>query len=121
METMLVRLKSFDPRRGNVLRRYTYAGIKFHQERGWYRVNKDVAAYLRTVHQVAGDEVSPLAFDVLTEDDAKALEAREEADAKVRRTATDDIQLSEARSESVTTGDLSPRVTAPDSKARKDK
>ena len=35
METMLVRLKSFDPRRGAVLRRFTYAGIKFHEERGW--------------------------------------------------------------------------------------
>ena len=47
METLLVRLKRHDSRRGNVLRRYTYAGIKFHEERGWYRVAKDVADYLR--------------------------------------------------------------------------
>lgn len=26
METLLVRLKAYDPRRGHVLRRYTYAG-----------------------------------------------------------------------------------------------
>ena len=49
-DTLLVRLKPYDPRRGHVLRRYTYAGIKFHEERGWYRVSKDVAAYLKTVH-----------------------------------------------------------------------
>ena len=42
MQTLLVRLKPYDPRRGFVLRRYTYRGIKFHEERGWYRVDKDV-------------------------------------------------------------------------------
>ena len=34
METLFVRLKPYDPRRGYVLRRYTYRGIKFHEERG---------------------------------------------------------------------------------------
>ena len=43
MQTLLVRLKPYDPRRGFVLRRYTYRGIKFHEERGWYRVDKAVA------------------------------------------------------------------------------
>ena len=51
METLLVRLKPHDPRRGHVLRRYTYRGIKFHEERGWYRVEKPVADYLRAVRQ----------------------------------------------------------------------
>ncbi|MFI5297477.1 MAG: hypothetical protein ACHREM_05210 [Polyangiales bacterium] len=121
MDTVLVRLKSLDPRRGYVLRRYTYAGIKFQEERGWYRVTKAVAEYLRTVHQVADDAVSPLAFDVLSDEEAKALDAREEAEAKVRRSATDDIRLSEARTDAVTTADLAPRGPAPDPKARKDK
>ena len=105
METMLVRLKSFDPRRGQVLRRYTYAGIKFHEERGWYRVEKAVADYLRAVRQVAGDEVSQLAFDVCTEEEAKALDTREESEAKVRKAAADDVRLSPARGD-VTTADL---------------
>jgi len=35
METLLVRLKPFEPRRGFVLKRFTFAGIKFHDERGW--------------------------------------------------------------------------------------
>ena len=43
METVFVRLKPYDPRRGYVLRRYTYRGIKFQEERGWFRVPKDVA------------------------------------------------------------------------------
>jgi hypothetical protein len=105
METMLVRLRSFDPRRGQVLRRYTYAGIRFHEERGWYRVDKGVAEYLKTVRQVAGDDVSPLAFDACSDDEAKALDVREETDAKVRKAAADDVKLSPARGD-VTTADL---------------
>lgn len=97
METLLVRLKPHDARRGHVLRRYTYLGIKFHEERGWYRVAKEVGDYLRGVHQVAADEYSPLAFDVCTDEEAKTLDAREETESKVRRAAADEIKLSEAR------------------------
>lgn len=110
METMLVRLKSYDPRRGQVLRRYTYAGIKFHEERGWYRVEKAVAEYLKTVRQVHGDEVSPFAFDACTEEEARALDAREETEAKVRKAAADDVKLSPARGD-VTTADLAKAPT----------
>ena len=99
MDTMLVRLKRYDPRRGHVLRRFTYAGVKIHEERGWYRVAKPVADYLRTVRQVAGDEYSPLAFDVSTDDEAKALDAKEETETKVRKAATDELHLSAARSD----------------------
>ena len=62
METMLCRLKPFDPRRGHVLRRFTYRGIKIHEERGWYRVDKETAEYLRTVRQVHSDEHAPPRF-----------------------------------------------------------
>lgn len=55
METLLVRLKPYDHRRGHVLRRYTYAGIKFQVDRGWSRVEKPVADYLRAVRQIPGD------------------------------------------------------------------
>ena len=107
METLLVRLKPYDPRRGHVLRRYTYAGIKFHEERGWSRVEKPVGDYLRSVHQLSSDSHSPLAFDVCTADEAKALDAKEKDAATPRKTADDDIKLSEARSDgAVTTSDL---------------
>lgn len=107
MESMLVRLKPLDPRRGHVLRRFTYQGIKFHEERGWYRVEKVVADYLRAVRQPPTDPHSPLAFDVCTEDEARAMEAKDKEAATARKAATDDIKLSVARpAGAVTTADL---------------
>jgi hypothetical protein len=103
MDTMLVRLKPFDPRRGHVLRRFTYAGVKIHEERGWHRVSNQVADYLRGVRQVNGDEYSPLAFDVCTDEEAKALDAREEVETKVRRSATDEVRLTPSRNDGVLT------------------
>ena len=97
MESMLVRLKAHDPRRGHVMRRYTYRGIKFQEDRGWYRVENEVAEYLQTVRQVATDEHSPLAFDVCTEAEAKALDKKEQDAEKKRRAATDNIKVSRAR------------------------
>lgn len=105
METLLVRLKPYDPRRGHMLRRFTYAGIKFQEERGWYRVEKPVADYLRTVREVPSDVYSPLAFDVCTEVEAKALETGESEASKVKRSATDDLKVVPARA-AVTTEEL---------------
>jgi hypothetical protein len=111
METMLVRLKSYDPARGCVMRRYTYAGIKFQPERGWYRVEKGVAEYLKQVRQDAADPHAALAFDVLTEDEARDLEAREQR--SVRRSAADAVPISPARVEgAVITQDLSEEGSA---------
>ncbi len=116
MDTMLVRLKPYDPRRGFVLRRYTYLGIKFHEERGWYRVDKPVADYLRTVREEPDDEYTPPAFDVCTDDEAKALDAKETDEAKVRRAAADEVKLSAARTEAsasaLTSADLEPAKAA---------
>ena len=92
-DTLLVRLKPYDPRRGHVLRRYTYAGIKFQEERGWYRVERPVAEYLRAVREVPSDRYAPLAFDVCTEAEAKALDAGEQEVAKVKKSATDDLKV----------------------------
>jgi hypothetical protein len=87
METMLVRLKPYDPRRKFVLRRYVYAGIHFLVTRGWERVPKEIAAYLRGVRQKEFDPYSPPAFDVCTDEEATALDARERAESATRRTA----------------------------------
>ena len=106
MKTLLVRLKPYDPRRGYVLRRYTYRGIKFHEERGWYRIDEDVADYLRTVRQVPSDEHAPLAFDVHTEAEAKALEA-DEAAATTRKKASAPVEASST----TTTADLDASST----------
>jgi hypothetical protein len=112
METLLVRLKPYDPRRGHVLRRYTYDGIRFQPERGWYRVEKRVGDYLRTVHQQPSDDFTPLAFDVCTDAEAKALEAAESDDAKVARSATDDIKVAPSRTSGALTTEELPKPAA---------
>ncbi len=118
-DAMLVRLKPFDPRRGQVLRRYTYRGVKFHEERGWYRVEPAVAAYLKTVRQVASDPHAPLAFDVLTAKQAQALDDQESADAKVRRGAADATRVAQARPADgvLKTSDLAPADAEDETKA----
>ena len=103
METRLVRLKPHDPRRGHVLRRFSYQGIKFHDDRGWYRVEKSVADYLGKVHQVPGEGHTPLAFDVCTPKEAEALDENEKKEASPRKSATDDIQVSVGRAEDTLT------------------
>jgi len=99
METMLVRLKEYNPRRGQVLRRYVYDGVKFQVEYGWYRVSKEMAEYLKTVRQEDMDPHSPPAFDVCTEKEAKELDAKLEQEAKVRREAGEAIEMSVGRGE----------------------
>ena len=122
MDTMLVRLKPYDPRRGHLLRRFTYRGIKFQEERGWYRVSKDVAEYLRGVRQVVTDEHSPLAFDVCTEAEARELDAREKEEGAVRKSATDNIKLSVPRpGGALTSGDLPEAAKDGSKPARKGK
>lgn len=105
METMLVRLKPYDPRRGFVLRSFTYQGAKFYEERGWYVVDKAVAEYLRKVPQRDTDPHSPLAFDVATEEEAKALDAREEHEAKTRKNAAEAPRVATGRGD-LTTEDM---------------
>jgi hypothetical protein len=84
-----VRLRAYDPRRGQVLRRFGCRGLKFHEERGWYRVPLTVAEYLRGVRQVAGDANTPLAFDVHTEAEARDIDAREAAERVSRSSPVD--------------------------------
>lgn len=118
--TYLVRLKAYDARRGHVLRRYTYAGIKFQEERGWYRVEKPVADYLRTVRQLPSDAYSPLAFDVSTDAEAKALDAAEADEARVKRSASDELKLSPSRAAgTLTTEDLPKASEEKDSRRGK--
>lgn len=99
MDTLLVRLKPNDARRGFVLKRYSYNGIHFHEERGWYRVTKEVGEYLKTVRQVAGDPHAPAAFDVCTEQEATALDAQDEQSKSARMSASASIPLSVGRHE----------------------
>lgn len=93
MDILLVRLKPYEPRRGHVLRRYVVNGVKFHEERGWYRVGKELADYLRTVRQVEHDPYAQPAFDVCTEEEAKATDVREQVEAQTKRAAIDAVAV----------------------------
>ena len=111
METMFVRLKPYDHHRGYVLRRFSYAGIKFQQERGWYKVESPVADYLKTVRQVGDDKHSPLAFDVCREEEAKKMDSREDEKTRVKKTATDNIEVSVGRKPEVESKDKAGKDT----------
>ena len=85
----LVRLKPLDAKKGHVIHRYTAFSTTFEERKGWYRVSDEIAVYLATVHQVPNDEDTPLAFDVYTEDEAKALEVAEKKKAEERARAAE--------------------------------
>lgn len=119
MDTLLVRMKAYAPRRGLVLKCFTFSGIKFLVERGWYRVSEPVGDYLRTVRCEPRNPDSPLAFDVCTDDGARAIDVAEAKAAAGRHNSTDDLTLSAARGErTFTTADLAgggapPRANRP--------
>ncbi len=83
-EMMLTRLKPFNPKRGYTLRRFSVFGIRFDHDRGWYRVDQNVATYLKTVHCDNNNPDSPLAFDVYAEEEARGVVERERL-AKLKR------------------------------------
>jgi hypothetical protein len=87
MESLLARLKTRDPHRGQVLRRFVYRGIRFEEGKGWYRVSPEVGEYLRAVRQRPSDPHSRPAFDVCTEAEATAIDERETEAAKPARPA----------------------------------
>jgi hypothetical protein len=123
METMLVRLKPYDPRRKFVLRRYVYAGIHFLVTRGWERVPKEIADYLRGVRQKEFDSYSPPAFDVCTDEEATALDARERAESATRRIAFEAVAVVRPRHGAagvVTTADLPGRRAEEEAAPRRD-
>jgi hypothetical protein len=110
METLLVRMRPYDPRRGYVLQRYTVAGIRFQAERGWYRVERSIGEYLRAVHEVPGDEHTPLAFAVVATDaEAAALDAQETHGASAKRAGLDELKVVPARPPAAMTTEDLPR------------
>lgn len=87
MDSLLVRIKPRDPHRGQVLRRFVYRGIRFEEGKGWYRVSPEVGEYLSAARQRGHDPRSPLAFDVCTEAEAKAIDEQETEASKPARPA----------------------------------
>lgn len=83
---IVVRLKRYNPKRGQRLQRFALWGYIFKEEQNWYKVPakitymgevKDLKDYLENVHQDNEDPDSPFAFDVVTEKEAEAINKRE--------------------------------------------
>ncbi len=98
-QTMLVRLKPHEPKKGLVLKQYTYRGVRFQAGRGWYKVNGEFAAYLASVHSVPGDQDTPLAFDVRTPDEARAMDENDRKAARQVLPAEEPLDVSHVRDE----------------------
>jgi hypothetical protein len=98
-KNMLVRLKPHDPKKGLLLKQYTYQGIRFQAGRGWYRVNRKVAAYLEGVHSIPGDEDTPLAFEVCTPDEARAMDEKDRKAARQVLPAEEALDVSHVSDE----------------------
>jgi hypothetical protein len=121
-DTMWVRLQPYNPKKGFVLQDFSVLDTRFRADGGWYEVPTDMAEYLATVHERMDDESSPLAFVVLTEEEAHALEERERLAREAllaRATAPRLVETPAARAVklsagTLTTGDLPrPRPFTP--------
>lgn len=79
--TMLVRIKPYNPKRGQLARRVVIGGYRFDVERGWYEVDEDFAEQLRE-ETLGGDPNASKVFDVCTKAEAEKLQASEDRAAK---------------------------------------
>jgi hypothetical protein len=110
-----VRLKPRNEKRGIKLRRYSAFGMRFDEKMGWYivpatidlsdgrRIN--VADYLSNVRNDNDDLDSPLAFDVMSEKEARSLDEKERKAAQLRATA---VEARPIQPVDMTSADLRP-------------
>lgn len=119
VDSLWVRLKPRNEKKGIVLRRYSAFGMRFDEKLGWYVVpatislsdgrKVNVREYLGSVRNDNDDPDSPLAFDVMNEKDARALDAKERKDAEQRASAIDARPMAPV---DMTTADLRSEMPA---------
>lgn len=113
LDSLWVRLKPRNEKKGILLRRYSAFGMRFDEKLGWYVVpaminlsdgrKVNVREYLSHVLTDNDNPDSPLAFDVMTEQEARALDAKERKAAEQRASAIDARPMSPV---DMTTADL---------------
>ena len=103
---MLARLKPYNKRKRHLLRIVNYRGIKFESAKGWYKIDDATAAVIASVHQDPYDKDSPLAFDVMSQDEAREIEAAEKRAAEEKAKATDPIDAALDRTSALAASDL---------------
>lgn len=110
-DTVLVRLKPYDPRRGQVLRQYTCRGLLFREREGWYEVERELADLLQDEKQPpvgnTPPDLVPCAFDIMEAEAAVAMEEAEEK-AKVERAKAITPRKVATPKGVLTTADLKP-------------
>lgn len=115
---MYVRIRPYDKRRGQLVRRYVYGGVKFEVDKGWYQTDDVIAEYLKTVLTFPENPDSKPVFDVSDQIGAEKI-AKEEYEA-----ANPERKISEATSgaQKVTVADLKSPVkeVAPAPKEKKE-
>ena len=124
MSTVLVRIKPYDPRRGNVCRTYTIHSMKFEESKGWYEVERELAeGLLAEAKQPASGNIShelaPSLFDVMEKESAVAMERAEAKKKVVKAAAETPHAMPRARSTASASSSRKEERTAPARKSAK--
>lgn len=111
-----VRLKPYNPKRGIKVRRYHIGGVLFREDRGWHLV-KDQALLekLEGLTQDRNDPDSPLLFDIVTREEAEAIDEKDSNAQRLRGHSGNATRIegSRKRAVTVTTRDDKSRIVAP--------
>lgn len=73
----LVRIKPYNAKAGHKILSYTYAGVKYLENRGWYRLEDDSLADELAELKAGDGRYDPEVFDVMSEEEAVELEQEE--------------------------------------------
>jgi hypothetical protein len=138
-EVIFVRIKPRNKQKGLRMRRFRVFALQFNESQGWYKVSRwmsgevggapnaprvqlvDMREYFANVRNTENED-SPLAFDVCTEEQAKAIDEAERKAAEPRRKSANptDLTTSDVRPAAVDAtkrGPGRPRKPRPDAAA----
>lgn len=124
MSTVLVRIKPYDPRRGNVCRTYTIHSMKFEESKGWYEVERELAeSMLAPAKQPPSgnisQELTPALFDIMEKETAVAMERAEAKKKVVKAAAETPNAMPRARSAAAAMASKKEEKPAPAKKSAK--
>lgn len=85
---MLARIKPYNPKLGQVARRYMTRGRRYEEAKGWYEVSDEDATYLQGITREVPKIVHPVhIFDVMAKEEAAKVDADENRTDDLRATA----------------------------------
>ena len=100
MSAFYARIRPYNPKRGATAQSYTFKGVRYLEEKGWYEIdNRDLAIYLSRV-TLSSDPDGPRVFEVITEKQANKMLSNEQAESSLgslRRPQGGDLTAPEVR------------------------